>query len=165
VFTGNIGSKLIEKKLMESGGFEINPNTRSFRRLETNIDTLANQALKASGYFRPETLNRLDAVVACHPLTRAHIEEITDLKIAKLNRLLGSHESQIQISLTPEAKKYLVDKGSDFAMGARPINRFVNNTIVTKLSELELAGKLKPGQTIEITEEQLAQWTTDSIQS
>ncbi|MDX2084075.1 MAG: ATP-dependent Clp protease ATP-binding subunit [Candidatus Melainabacteria bacterium] len=158
VMTSNIGGKRIEKKLNAAGGFELDPTKRSFGHLESDINTLAYDALKRSGMFRPETLNRMDGVIACHPLTRKHIEQVVEIQLQRLNKMLATHPSRISVSLTPDAKEYLIEQGSDFAMGARPINRFINHTIVTELSNLHLTGKLRPGQAVEVDRDMLMQW-------
>ena len=96
--------------------------------------------------FRPEFLNRLDEIVFYKPLTRANIGAIIDLQIAQLNRRLESQ--QLRIELTERAKDFIVAEAYDPAYGARPLRRYVQHTIETKLSKLLLAGRILPGSTV-----------------
>ncbi len=96
--------------------------------------------------FRPEFLNRLDEIVFYKPLTRENIGAIIDLQIAGLNRRLESQ--QLRVELTENAKDFIVREAYDPAYGARPLRRYVQHTVETKLSKLLLAGKVLPGQTV-----------------
>ena len=105
-----------------------------------------NQLLRRS--FRPEFLNRLDEIVFYKPLTRENIKHIIDLQIAGLNRRLESQ--QLKVFLTDSAKDLIVQKAYDPAYGARPLRRYVQQTVETRLSRLMLAGQVVPGQTVSV---------------
>ena len=96
--------------------------------------------------FRPEFLNRLDEIVFYKPLTRENVKRIIDLQIDHLNRRLA--DQQLSITLTEQAKDFIVSESYDPAYGARPLRRYVQHTVETKLSKLLLAGKVQPGQTL-----------------
>ena len=96
--------------------------------------------------FRPEFLNRLDEIVFYKPLTRADIGFIIDLQIDGLNRRL--EHQQLHLQVTEAAKDFIVAESYDPAYGARPLRRYVQHTIETKLSKLLLAGRILPGQTV-----------------
>ena len=96
--------------------------------------------------FRPEFLNRLDEIVFYKPLTRENVKMIIDLQIDHLNRRLA--DQQLSITLTEQAKDFIVSEGYDPAYGARPLRRYVQHTVETKLSKLLLSGKILPGQTL-----------------
>ncbi|MBP3660122.1 MAG: AAA family ATPase, partial [Oscillospiraceae bacterium] len=96
--------------------------------------------------FRPEFLNRLDEIVFYKPLTRENIGAIIDLQIAQLNRRLESQ--QLRIEVTEKAKDFIVAEAYDPVYGARPLRRYVQHTIETKLSKLLLAGRVLPGSTV-----------------
>ena len=96
--------------------------------------------------FRPEFLNRLDEIVFYKPLTRADIGQIIDAQIARLNRRLENQ--QLRVVVTEKAKDFIVSEAYDPAYGARPLRRYVQHTIETKLSKLLLSGQVQPGQTI-----------------
>ena len=105
-----------------------------------------NQLLRRS--FRPEFLNRLDEIVFYKPLTRENIKHIIDLQIAGLNRRLESQ--QLKVFLTDSAKDLIVQKAYDPAYGARPLRRYVQQTVETRLSRLMLAGQVTPGQIVSV---------------
>ena len=96
--------------------------------------------------FRPEFLNRLDEIVFYKPLTRENVKMIIDLQIDHLNRRLA--DQQLSITLTEQAKDFIVSESYDPAYGARPLRRYVQHTVETKLSKLLLSGKVLPGQTL-----------------
>ena len=98
--------------------------------------------------FRPEFLNRLDEIVFYKPLTRRDVKHIIDLQIDRLNRRLA--DQQLSVTLTEQAKDFIVSESYDPAYGARPLRRYVQHTVETKLSKLLLAGKVLPGQELTV---------------
>ena len=98
--------------------------------------------------FRPEFLNRLDEIVFYKPLTRQNVKRIIDLQIDRLNRRLA--DQQLSVTLTEQAKDLIVSESYDPAYGARPLRRYVQHTVETRLSKLLLAGKVLPGQELTV---------------
>ena len=98
--------------------------------------------------FRPEFLNRLDEIVFYKPLTRRDVKHIIDLQINHLNRRLA--DQQLSVTLTEQAKDFIVQESYDPAYGARPLRRYVQHAVETKLSKLLLAGKVLPGQELTV---------------
>jgi ATP-dependent Clp protease ATP-binding subunit ClpB len=96
--------------------------------------------------FRPEFLNRIDDIVVFHKLGRAEIDNIVDLQLHRLRKLL--HERQLELELTPEARTFLADKGYDPAYGARPLKRAIMRYVQDPLAKRLLAGDFGPGDTI-----------------
>jgi ATP-dependent Clp protease ATP-binding subunit ClpC len=96
--------------------------------------------------FRPELLNRIDEVIVFHKLTREEIMLIVDLLMNRLEKQMGEHDADIQ--LTPEAKELLVDKGYDPTMGARPLRRAIQRYIEDPLADFVLGRTIEPGSTI-----------------
>ncbi len=96
--------------------------------------------------FRPEFLNRLDAMVMFEPLDRAELSRITDIQIDLLQRRLA--DRRIVIRLTDEAKQWLVNKGFDPVYGARPLRRLVQTAVGDKLAKGILAGEVHDGSTV-----------------
>ena len=117
---------------------------------EGNLLDSAREAVSAllRRSFRPEFLNRLDEIVFYKPLSRRDIGSIIDLQIAALNRRL--EHQQLTGVLTEEARDFIVREAYDPAYGARPLRRYVQHTVETKLSRLLLAGKILPGQTVTV---------------
>ena len=117
---------------------------------EGNLLDSAREAVSAllRRSFRPEFLNRLDEIVFYKPLSRRDIGSIIDLQIAALNRRL--EHQQLTVVLTEEAKDFIVREAYDPAYGARPLRRYVQHTVETRLSRLLLAGSILPGQTVTV---------------
>jgi ATP-dependent Clp protease ATP-binding subunit ClpC len=98
--------------------------------------------------FRPEFLNRVDAVVVFRALTRDEITAIVDLEISKVQARLSHQE--IKIEATPAAKQYLSDKGYNYEFGARPLRRVIQSEVEDKMSDGLLSGKFGKGDTVQI---------------
>jgi ATP-dependent Clp protease ATP-binding subunit ClpC len=98
--------------------------------------------------FRPEFMNRIDAVMVFHALNREHISEIVDLEMAKVGERLVEHG--LTLHLTEEARAYLADKGYDPNLGARPLRRVIQMEAEDALSEGLLAGRFHEGDVVEI---------------
>src|SRR5713101_1095393 len=98
--------------------------------------------------FRPEFLNRVDAVVVFKSLTTGQIRQIVDLQLAKLGKHLV--EQQITIEVTDAAKDLLAKEGYDRIYGARPLRRVITSRIEDQLSEHLLRGKISRGDTVQI---------------
>ena len=97
------------------------------------------------GHFRPEFINRLDAVITYESLQRADIARIVDVQLARLAKRLA--EQELALELTPAAKDALAEEGWDPEYGARPLKRAIQRRLENKLAESILAGKLLPGDT------------------
>ena len=110
---------------------------------ETSFDVLKEKLLgEAKRAFRPELLNRFDETVVFRKLEKEDMKKILALELAKLqSRLKGQH---ITLSLDKKATDFLIEKGYDSALGARPLRRVVQDYIEDPLADLVLAGKIKP---------------------
>ena len=129
--TSNIGSPYLLDGIDDQGNIK-----------EENQELVMNDL---RGHFRPEFLNRLDEIVMFKPLTRENIGGIVDLIINNLNGRLADKE--LKISLTPEAKKYVADKGYDPVYGARPLKRYLQKNVETLAAKVILEGKVSLGDT------------------
>jgi len=98
--------------------------------------------------FRPEFLNRVDAVVTFKPLTPAQVRLIVELELSRLQKHL--REQDVAITVTDQAKDKLADEGFDRQFGARPLRRVITNRIEDQLSEELLRGKFSRGDSVEI---------------
>ena len=94
-------------------------------------------------FFSPEFRNRLDGMVEFVSLEREHIDMIVDKTINEINEMLK--EKNVTLSLSPEARTWLRDRGYQPDMGARPLQRVVNDHIKKPLSKEILFGKLIDG--------------------
>ena len=90
------------------------------------------KALEA--YFRPEFLNRLDAIVPFNSLTKDDMNKIIDIYLNKMAHVLAKKGVKVEVS--DEAKVYLADKGYDKKFGARPLRRVVEQDLETPIAKL-----------------------------
>ena len=110
---------------------------------ETSYEALKEKLLaEAKRTFRPELLNRFDEMVVFRKLEKGDLEGIVELEIAKLQERLDP--IGIKLSLDKKALGFLVEKGSDSALGARPLRRVVQEYLEDPLADIILAGKSKP---------------------
>ncbi len=108
------------------------------------IRTAADRALHE--FFRPELLNRLDAIVIFHPLERAQLDQIAALMAADLGRRSG-----FTIVIERDALERVLAQGYDPKLGARPLRRAFATLIEDPLADLILAGKATRGDTIRVS--------------
>ena len=99
-------------------------------------------------YFRPEFRNRLDGTIVFSKLTKEIMMKIVGKFLVDLKNIV-SHKN-IKITIADEALDYLVNKGFDTKMGARPLQRVIDQTIKKPLSKELLFGKLVDGGSVHI---------------
>jgi len=129
IMTSNIGSTLIHER------FEATKDIDSAIEA-AKVDVLA--LLKQT--VRPEFLNRIDDTVMFTPLSKENIVEIVGLQIKSITKMIA--EQGITFDATPEAIKYLAEKGFNPEYGARPVKRVIQKEILNTLSKEILAGKV-----------------------
>jgi ATP-dependent Clp protease ATP-binding subunit ClpB len=132
--TSNIGSQFLLEGVTESG--EIKPAAR-----EAVLRDMRQ-------HFRPEFLNRVDEVVLFKPLTLPEIEKIVDLLGADLRRRLADREMTLE--MTPRAREYIARRGYDPVYGARPLRRYLQSEVETRIARALIAGQALPGAAIQI---------------
>lgn len=122
IATSNAGADEIRKII--DAGKDLAKEEKSF------VEGLINR-----GSFAPEFLNRFDEVVLFRPLSPEELLQVIDLIIAGINKTLDAKKVKVTLSL--EAKKWLVNKGYDSKLGARPmrrvVQRYVENILARKL--------------------------------
>ncbi|MFQ3225047.1 MAG: ATP-dependent Clp protease ATP-binding subunit ClpB [Lentimonas sp.] len=96
--------------------------------------------------FRPEFLNRIDDVILFKPLTLEEITQIVDLLLAHLNARLA--DRQITIEFDEAARKWIGEKGYDPVYGARPLKRFLQKQVETRLARGILSGEVAEQSTV-----------------
>jgi ATP-dependent Clp protease ATP-binding subunit ClpA len=99
-------------------------------------------------HFTPEFRNRLDAVVPFKALDKSHIEKIVDKIIIELEQQLT--EPGITFGITQSAREWLVEKGYNPEMGARPMQRAIDQHVKKPLVDEILFGQLKNGGLVKI---------------
>ena len=99
--------------------------------------------------FAPEFINRLDEIIIFDELTDEDLLEIIDLQVGELNKILAGRA--LQIRLTTEAKKWLVEKTcSDRKYGARPLRRALQRYVEDEISEALIQGEISEASIVEI---------------
>jgi ATP-dependent Clp protease ATP-binding subunit ClpB len=98
--------------------------------------------------FRPEFLNRIDAVVPFHRLGTAQLVHIVEIQLAGLRERLAARK--ISLALTTEAEAWLADQALDPVYGARPLKRVIQSELSDPLASLILGAKVLEGQTVEV---------------
>jgi ATP-dependent Clp protease ATP-binding subunit ClpC len=109
--------------------------------------------LLGSNVFHPEFLNRFDEIVVFGPLSKSELLEVVDLILVSVNKNLS--EQKITVTVTQDAKEYLVEAGYDPRLGARPMRRVVQRAVENTVAKLMLAKEVEAGGSIEITLDQV----------
>ncbi len=143
IMTSNIGAELIKREM--GMGFAVHIESKEKQQMEyEKMKEKVLSEMKKS--FRPEFLNRIDATVVFHALTKEHIRQVVELM---LNQVIASlREKGITLEVTDAAKDFLGDKGYDPVFGARPLRRVIQNLVEDQLSEALLRGEFLSGDAV-----------------
>src|SRR5205823_1474293 len=140
VMTSNVGAADIAKNA--TIGFTVGDETGvTYDDMKTRIMS------ELKKVFRPEFLNRIDEVIVFHKLQKDEIKQIVDLLLRRIRQSMA--ERELSLNLDEDAKDFLVEKGFDPAMGARPLRRAIQRYIEDPLSDAVLRSEMEPGSTIE----------------
>ena len=143
ICTANLGFDFAREG--HSLGFARETPQNSYEMLKMKLEDEAKRT------FRPELLNRFDATVVFRKLEKDDMKEVLNLELAKLQaRLKDAH---ITLSLDKKAVDFLVEKGYDPALGARPLRRVVQDYLEDPLADLVLAGKTRPRMRAKLSKE------------
>jgi ATP-dependent Clp protease ATP-binding subunit ClpB len=134
IMTSNIGSLYLLDGITDRG--EIRPDARD--RVMADLRS----------HFRPEFLNRVDEIVLFKPLTLAEIEQIVDLQIADVRRRVA--DRRLTVELTEAARELIAKQGYDPVYGARPLRRYIQREVETRIGRALIAGDIRDGATITI---------------
>ena len=134
IMTSNIGSPYLLEGLTDDG--EIRDSARDAVMAELRQ------------LFRPEFLNRIDDVVLFKPLLLSEITKIVDLLIVDLRNRLS--DRQIDLTLSEDAKGFIARKGFDLVFGARPLKRFLQHELETRIGRALISGDISDGAQIEV---------------
>jgi ATP-dependent Clp protease ATP-binding subunit ClpB len=125
IMTSNMGSQLIRdnfSKMTDANKDE------TVERTKNEVLEMLKQSI------RPEFLNRIDEIIMFTPLNRNEIEQIVDLQMKAIQKML-EHSSGIQLQVTPAALSWLAEEGYDPEFGARPVKRVIHRLILNQLSK------------------------------
>ncbi|MEN4305123.1 ATP-dependent Clp protease ATP-binding subunit [Streptococcus pyogenes] len=87
-------------------------------------------------YFRPEFLNRFNSIIKFNHLQKENLEEIVDLMLAEVNQTTA--KKGISLTIADDAKAHLIDLGYNYAMGARPLRRIIEQEIRDRITDYYL---------------------------
>ncbi|EFK39654.1 MULTISPECIES: ATP-dependent chaperone ClpB [Peptoniphilus] len=132
IMTSNIGSQYLIDGIEENG--QISQSARN------EVD----KELRSS--FRPEFLNRVDEIVLFKPLVKDQIYKIIKQTIKDIEEKLS--DRQIKIEVTQEALEFILKASFDINYGARPVKRYINQSVETKLSLLLIKGEVTENSTV-----------------
>ena len=141
IMTSNMGSHLIQERFSAAYSGEKLPEEVVEKTREEVIELLKQQ-------LKPEFLNRIDEIVMFEPLSRADIEQIVDIQLHAIRRLL--RENGIELDYTESARALIAQMGYDPLFGARPVKRTIQREIVNALSKRILAGEVDRSKPIRI---------------
>jgi len=135
IMTSNIGSQHLLGDAVTGGG---------------EIGGPARNAVMADlrSHFRPEFLNRVDDIVLFKPLTLEEIKQIVSLLVAGLQKRLA--EQQVGLELTESALEHVAEAGFDPVYGARPLKRYLQHAVETRVGRLLLEGGVAAGSVVEV---------------
>ncbi len=119
------------------------------------VDYIINQKI-----FTPEFVNRFDEVVVFRPLTPDELLQVIELIVVGINQTLDAQK--VQVALSEPAKKWLVEKGYDSRLGARPMRRVAQKYVENILAKRLLGNQVAPGSTISLDVEDFERQDTDS---
>ncbi len=138
IMTSNVGADLIKKQ----GDLGFQPQKEVM-----NYDGLKQKLLdETKKVFRPEFLNRVDDIIVFHPLTRQDLEQIINIELKEVKERLK--DKKIEIILSEEVLRFLIDQGYDPVFGARPLKRTIQRYVENVLAEEILGGKFQEGDKI-----------------
>jgi ATP-dependent Clp protease ATP-binding subunit ClpB len=134
IMTSNIGSQHLLEGVTDRGEIQERAREAVLRELRA--------------HFRPEFLNRVDDIVLFRPLTLEEIERIVDLQTEDLRRRLA--DRGIRLELTEPAREYVARQGFDPVYGARPLKRYLQHELESRIARALIAGEVLPGALLRV---------------
>ncbi len=130
ILTSNLGSQYLTDPSLSAG------------QKEEAVQAMVRQA------FKPEFVNRLDDIVVFQSLTEDDLGQIVELYIDRLGRRLA--DKRLTLAVTPEARRWLAERGFDPLYGARPLRRLMQREIDDRLARALLGGEVRDGDTVRV---------------
>ncbi|EIJ81868.1 ATPase [Bacillus methanolicus PB1] len=134
IMTSNIGSSFLLERTNIEGEIPEETKNKVLSQLRS--------------HFRPEFLNRVDEIILFKPLKLEEIKQIVTKLISDLQKRLNDKE--ILLVITKEATEYIAENGFDPIYGARPLKRFIQHHVETKLAREIVKGSIKEQTIVEI---------------
>jgi ATP-dependent Clp protease ATP-binding subunit ClpB len=134
IMTSNIGSEFLLEGISDQGEIREGARDRVLRELRAS--------------FRPEFLNRVDDIVLFKPLSREELKAIIDLQTADLRKRLA--DRRIELQVTDAARDFIAAAAYDPVYGARPLKRYLQHQLETRLGRSLVAGEIRDGATVTV---------------
>ncbi|MBE0502273.1 MAG: ATP-dependent chaperone ClpB, partial [Desulfuromonadales bacterium] len=134
IMTSNIGSEFLLEGVDAAGEIVEAARTAVMKGLRS--------------HFRPEFLNRIDDIVLFKPLTRGELSQIVDLQMAEMNRRLAAQG--LTVKLSADARDQMAAAAYDPAYGARPLRRYIQHQLETRVGRAIISGEARPGTVVQI---------------
>ena len=142
IMTSNVGAKYLKaeegKALGFSTGTEEKPKSDNVKKVIEEVKKM----------FRPEFINRVDEMLVFKNLEKSELRTIVDLLLEGINKRLA--DMKIIISLSPAAKDFIVQEGTDIVYGARPLKRALQKMIEDEIADMILRNEIKNDVTIKV---------------
>ena len=143
IMTSNAGAqRIVEPKLL--GFASASDESKDYNQMKNQVMEEVKQL------FKPEFLNRIDETIVFHQLTRENMKSIIDILLKEINKRTVE-QMELELSVSEEAKEFLIDKGYDKKYGARPLKRVLQNLLEDRLAESILDAKVSEGDKIHIS--------------
>lgn len=134
VMTSNLGAQYI--------------NSSKGNKIDAQTKELVMNALKS--HFRPEFLNRISSTVIFNRLSRKAIAKIARLRLKEVEDRFAANSKSIKLDVDDGAMEYLVKNGWSSDLGARPLNRLIQQEVLNKLAVLILKGQIRDKETARV---------------
>jgi len=134
IMTSNIGSLYLLEGVTNRGEIEASTKDKVTRELRQ--------------HFRPEFLNRVDDIIFFKPLTLVEVEQIVGLMTEDLSKRL--EERHMRVEITESARRFIAEAGYDPVYGARPLRRFIQKELETRIGRALIAGDIPEGNLIRV---------------
>ena len=138
IMTSNVGSRDIGSSTRV--GFTEEASGIDYERIRERVSDEIDRV------FTPEFLNRVEATIVFHPLSKEQLGEIVHIQLREVQKRLA--EERLELELTDAAIRFLVDRGYDEKFGARPLKRTIQRHVEDALSERILMADFEPGDQI-----------------
>ena len=131
--------------MTSNAGSNLNTNSIGFGKSSLDKNKIES-ALK--DIFRPEFLNRVDEIISFNSLSKEELLQIVDLLLKNTKEALEN--KNIKLDVSDEAKRYILEKGTDLKYGARPLRRAIQRYVEDEISEMILRGEVSENNTIKV---------------
>ncbi len=141
IMTSNIGSHLIQENMEKATDKD---RDELFDRTREQVFDLLKKTI------RPEFLNRIDEIIMFRPLTEDEIRTVVEIQLGGVQKML--EKSDIRLTATKKAIRFIATLGFDPQFGARPIKRVIQKNLLNELSKMILEGKVQKDKEIVVDE-------------